>query len=76
MGKLQKLLTGADSNSGTPLTKSALDTAWRRMIRRAIKDGVIEQGQRFALDGLKHRGITDSEDKASGGHRSEAMRQL
>lgn len=46
------------------------------MIRQAIKDGVIEQGQRFALHGLKHRGITDSEDKASGRHRSEAMRQL
>lgn len=64
------------SEAGTPLTKSALDSAWQRMIRRAIAEGVIEDGQRFALHGLKHRGITDSEDKASGGHRSEAMRQL
>lgn len=64
------------SESGTPLTKSALDSAWQRMIRRAITEGVIEPGQRFALHGLKHRGITDSDDKASGGHRSEAMRQL
>lgn len=64
------------SESGTPLTKSALDSAWQRMIRRAITQGVIEPDQRFALHGLKHRGITDSDDKASGGHRSEAMRQL
>jgi hypothetical protein len=25
---------------------------------------------------LKHRGITDTEDKSAGGHVSEAMRQL
>lgn len=64
------------SESGTPLTKSALDSAWQRMIRRAIDDGIIDKGERFALHGLKHRGITDSEDKASGGHVTEAMRQL
>ncbi|HHA2735544.1 MULTISPECIES: integrase [Stenotrophomonas] len=64
------------SESGTPLTKSALDSAWQRMVRRAIAEGVIEKGQRFALHGLKHRGITDSEDKGAGGHVTEAMRQL
>jgi len=46
------------------------------MIRRAIPEGVIESGQRFALHGLKHRGITNSDDEVLGGHRSEAMRQL
>lgn len=64
------------SESGMPLTKSALDTAWQRMIKRAIIDGVISDAQRFALHGLKHRGITDSDDKSAGGHRTEAMRQL
>lgn len=38
--------------------------------------GIIDQESRFSLHGLKHRGITDSEDKASGRHLTEAMRQL
>jgi len=64
------------SESGMPLTKSALDSAWQRMIKSAIAEGVISDAQRFALHGLKHRGITDSDDKSAGGHRTEAMRQL
>ncbi|MBH1633684.1 integrase [Stenotrophomonas maltophilia] len=64
------------SESGTPLTKSALDSAWQRLVRRAVAEDVIEKGQRFALHGLKHRGITDSEDNSAGGHVTEAMRQL
>ncbi|WP_313253244.1 integrase [Stenotrophomonas sp.] len=64
------------TETGTPLSKSALDSAWQRMIKRAITAGVISEGQRFAMHGLKHRGITDSDDKASGGHVTEAMRQL
>jgi len=64
------------SESGTPLTKSALDSTWQRLIRRAVAEDVIEKEQRFALHGLKHRGITDNEDKAAGGHVTEAMRQL
>ncbi len=64
------------SESGTPLTKSALDSAWQRLVRRAIAEDVVEKDRRFALHGLKHRGIKDSEDKAAGGHVTEAMRQL
>lgn len=41
----------------------------------AIMEGVITEEERFSLHGLKHRGITDSEDKRSGGHRTEAMRE-
>lgn len=41
----------------------------------AISAGVIDESERFSLHGLKHRGITDSENKAAGGHRTEAMRQ-
>ena len=41
-----------------------------------MRVGVITESERFALHGLKHRGITDSDNKASGGHKSEAMRQL
>ena len=63
------------NESGYPLTKSALDTAWQRMIRSAIVSQVIAKEERFSLHGLKHLGITHSDDKRSGGHRTEAMRQ-
>lgn len=63
------------SQEGTPLTKSALDSAWQRLIRMAIREKVIEETERFSLHGLKHRGITDSENEADGGHRTLAMRQ-
>ena len=49
------------TQSGTPLAKSALDTAWQRMITMAIRDKVITAEQRFSLHGLKHRGVTDTE---------------
>ena len=48
------------SQSGTPLTKSSLDTAWQRAIRMAISERVISEGERFSLHGLKHRGVTDT----------------
>ena len=63
------------NESGYPLSKSALDTAWQRLIRAAIVSHVISDDERFSLHGLKHLGITDSEDKRSGGHRTEVMRQ-
>lgn len=66
------------SNSGEPLTKSAFDSAWQRMIKTAIKDGVITPEQRFSPHGFKHRGITDTDgniaDKQEGaGHQNQAM---
>ncbi|WP_051281096.1 hypothetical protein [Rhodanobacter sp. OR92] len=63
------------SEDGTPITKSAVDTAWQNLMRRVIADGTIAKEQRFTLHGQKHRGITDSTDKKSGGHKTEAMRQ-
>lgn len=48
------------TESGTPLTKSALDSAWQRMIVAAIEAKTITEDQRFSLHGLKHRGITDT----------------
>jgi hypothetical protein len=45
------------------------------LITEAMRVGVITASERFALHGLKHRGITESKDKASGGHRTERMRQ-
>ncbi|KXB13278.1 site-specific integrase [Xylella fastidiosa] len=63
------------AESGHLLTKSGLDTAWQRLMALAIQEKVILDKQRFTLHGIKHRGITDSTDKSSGGHRSESMRQ-
>ncbi|MCW0370228.1 site-specific integrase [Xanthomonas sacchari] len=68
------------SQRGQALNKSSLDSAWQRLMDMATKseDGqppLLREDERFTLHGIKHRGITDSEDKASGGHKTEAMRQ-
>ena len=63
------------SEKGRPLSKSGLDSAWQRMIRAALQEGVITASERFSLHGLKHLGITDSADKGAAGHKTEAMRQ-
>lgn len=48
------------SQSGTPLTRSALDSAWQRAITKAMIERVIAPEDRFSLHGLKHRGVTDT----------------
>lgn len=65
------------SQRGTALSKSGLDSAWQRLISLAREgdDRVLAEDEVFTLHGLKHRGITDSKYKASGGHRTERMRQ-
>lgn len=49
------------TESGTPLSKSALDSAWQRAMNMAIRDGELDAKDRYSLHGLKHRGITDTE---------------
>jgi len=66
------------TEGGTPLTKSGLDTAWQRLIRKAIAAGVITAELRFSLHGLKHRGVTDTkgnraDKQTASGHKSEQM---
>ncbi|SOO19392.1 Phage-related integrase (fragment) [Xanthomonas citri pv. fuscans] len=66
------------NQSGTPLSKSALDSAWQRMILLAIKEGVIKNEDRFSLHGLKHRGITDTagtraDRQEAAGHSTQQM---
>jgi len=63
------------SQNGGALSKSGLDTSWQRMMKLAVEEEEIAEDERFTLHGLKHRGITDSADKASGGHKTESMRQ-
>lgn len=50
------------TESGSPLTKSGLDSAWQRLMAAAMdpETGVITPDQYFTLHGLKHRGITDT----------------
>ncbi len=69
------LVVGRD---GRPLSKSGLDTAWQRLMAAAIDQGVLTEGERFSLHGLKHRGITDTPGNAAdkqtaAGHRTPQM---
>jgi integrase len=68
------------TESGTPLDKSSLDTAWQRLMKAAIAQGKIAPEERFTLHGLKHRGITDTpgtpaDKQQASGHRTMAMAQ-
>lgn len=66
------LFVGED---GEPLTRSGFHTAWQRMMRGAISQGLLSQEQRFALHGLKHRGVTDTkgDKKIASGHKTDSM---
>lgn len=58
------------TQTGTPLARSTLKTAWQRLIVAAIEAGVILEDQRFSLHGLKHRGITDT--RGTRAHKQDA----
>lgn len=65
------------AQDGFALTKSGFDSSWQRLVRLAIAEGVLAPEDRFALHGLKHRGVTDTpgtrhHKKDASGHRSEA----
>lgn len=66
------LLVGED---GEPLSRSGFNTAWQRMLRAAVKDGVMMEQERFGLHGLKHRGVTDTkgDKKLASGHKTDSM---
>lgn len=58
--------------------KSALNSAWRRAMAMAIKEKVLVDDVRFALHGLKHRGMTDTagtraDKQQASGHKNERM---
>lgn len=68
------------NKSGGPIKKSSIDTAWQRLITRAMagENPIITADQRFSLHDLKRKGITDTEgtraDKQdAAGHRSQRM---
>lgn len=45
------------------------------MMRNAVKDGILNQEDRFGLRSLKHRGATDTKGhkKEASGHKTDAM---
>jgi site-specific recombinase XerC len=66
------------SEDGGPLDKSSLDSAWQRLIHRAIKAKIITEDERFGLHDLKRKGITDTngtraDKQDASGHKSAAM---
>lgn len=63
------------SEDGEMLTAHGWHTTWGRFMRNAVRDGVISEGERFALHGLKHRGVTDTKGnkKEASGHVTDAM---
>lgn len=63
------------SEDGQRLTVDGWQTARDRMMRNAVKDGILDQEARFRLHSLKHRGVTDTrgDKKVASGHKTEAM---
>ncbi|WP_414496985.1 site-specific integrase [Stenotrophomonas maltophilia] len=66
------------SEDGEMLTSHGWHTSWGRLMRNCVKDKVITPAERFALHGLKHRGVTDTKGnkKEASGHRTDAMVHL
>jgi integrase len=66
------------ADTGEPLSKSGLDTAWQRFMTLAVKEGVLTAEERFGLHDMKRRGITDTagtraDKQQASGHKSAAM---
>ena len=66
------------NRDGDRVEKSTFNSAWRRLIARAIEDGVMTEDHRFGPHDLKRRGITDTpgtrgEKQLASGHKNEAM---
>ena len=69
------------TETGTPLKKSSLETAFYRLILIALDEGIMTEDQRFGLHDLKRRGTTDTQgtsaDKMEGtGHKTTSMLEI
>ena len=69
------------NGSGDTLLKSTFDSAWKRLITRAISEGVITKEERFSPHDLKRKGTTETkgtraEKQEASGHKSEAMMEV
>lgn len=66
------------NRDGERVEKSTFNSAWRRLIARAIEEGVMAEDHRFGPHDLKRRGITDTpgtrgEKQQASGHKNESM---
>ena len=66
------------NEAGDAISATAWQTAWRRFLKLAIREGLMTKEDWFGLHGIKRKGITDTEgtkaDKqAASGHKSLAM---
>lgn len=48
------------TESGRPVGRSTLNSAWQRAMQQAIKAGALTAETRFGLHATKHRGVTDT----------------
>lgn len=60
-------------SKGQAIRKNAFDSAWQRLMARAIEEGLI--GERYTFHDLKAKGASDHEDHHTG-HRSERARDV
>jgi integrase len=66
------------NQTGGLLAKSSVDSAFQRLMKLAIADGVITADQLFGPHDLKRKGTTDTsgtrgEKQQASGHRSQQM---
>lgn len=66
------------SEDGGPVGSSTWHSAWQRFIKLAIAEGVLAPDAKFALHGLKHRGVTDTaggkaKKQEGSGHKTAQM---
>lgn len=66
------------NQTGGPLAKSTFDSAFQRLMKMAIAEGVISEAQRFGPHDLKRKGITDTkgtrgEKQQASGHKAQQM---
>lgn len=66
------------NQTGGPLAKSSFDSAFQRLMKLAIAEGVLSEEQRFGPHDLKRKGITDTkgtrgEKQQASGHKAQQM---
>ena len=57
---------------GQAIEESAFDSAWKRLIKKASKEGV----EHFTFHDLKAQGESDAKDKRLSGHKTPRMQAL
>ena len=63
-----------NNGTGSPIRKSTFHTAWQRLMKKAVKQGV----QRFTFHDLKAKGVSDfdSDKQLAGGHKDPRMTEI